>query len=91
MIEKAILSTAECSDLCGKSIIFEELVALYGGSILKPLRTLPNGSQNWAKHVVLATIAKAQAEGTLHDRPKVDAALTRLRASKAARSPAASS
>ena len=83
MIEKFILTTKECHELCGKEIIFDELVALYGERILKPLRTLPNGSQNWSKAVVIATIHLAQSEGHLLDRPKVEKALEKLRASKA--------
>ena len=77
--EKAILTTAECGDYCGREIIFEELLAVYGHRILKPLRTLGNGSQTWSRTVVLATIALAQAEGKLNDRPLVEAALKQYR------------
>ena len=89
-IEKAILSTKECHEFCGKEIIFEELVAIYGSRILKPLRTLANGSQNWSKAVILGAINLAQSDGSLLDRPRVETALEKMRASKPARSQAAS-
>ena len=82
MLEKAVLSTAECNELCGKQIIFEELLALYGSTILKPLRALPNGSHNWSKVVVLATINLAQSEGSLLNREKVETALKKRAAQK---------
>ena len=84
MIEKHILSTKECHELCGKEIIFDELVAIYGRRLLKPIRTMPNGSQNWSKAVVIATIQVAQSEGSLLDRPRVEAALRAMQASKPA-------
>jgi hypothetical protein len=78
-LPKAIISTAEASELCGKAVIFEELLAIYP-TLLKPIRTLANGLQNWSTEVVIAAIRKAQAEGALLDRPKVELALLQLRA-----------
>ena len=86
-ITKAIISTAEAGDLCGKAVIFEELLAIYGTTILKPIRTLPNGLQNWSTEVVQAAIRKAQSEGALIDRTAVEAALTRYRARTARKVP----
>lgn len=80
--DKILLTTAEAGEVCGREIIFEELLALYGNTLLKPLRTLSNGAQTWDKRVILAVISKAQSEGTLNDRPRVDAALIKFRASR---------
>jgi len=83
-IEKAVLSTKECHTYCGSETIFEELEAIYGHRILRPLRTLPNHSRTWARHVVAATITLAQSEGILNDRPKVEIALEKLRSRRRA-------
>lgn len=80
--DKIIITSEEAAELCGREIIFEELRALYGSTILKPLRTLPNGSSTWSTAVVKATVAKAQSDGSLNDRSKVDAALKLFRASR---------
>jgi len=82
-LTKAIISTAEAGDLCGKAVIFEELLAIYP-TFLKPIRTLSSGLQNWSTEVVIAAIRKAQSEGALLDRAKVELALTQLRARTAA-------
>jgi hypothetical protein len=82
MIEPIILSTADCQKLCGSAVIFSELLAIYGNRILKPLRTLPNGSQSWSRPVIIATIALAQSEGSLQDRPRVEAALAKTSIAK---------
>jgi hypothetical protein len=86
MIEPIILSTADCHKFCGSAVIFSELLAIYGNRILKPLRTLPNGSQSWSRPVVLATIALAQSEGSLTDRPRVEAALAKASMAKSIKS-----
>jgi hypothetical protein len=76
------LTTAEAGKRCadrGGAVIFEELQALYETRGLRPLRTLPNGQQHWSTETVITTIRLAQAEGSLNDRPKVDAALAAWR------------
>lgn len=80
--DKAVLSTKECHTYCGSEAIFEELEAIYGGTKLKPLRTLSNNSRTWSKNVVQGIVNLAQSEGILNDRARVEKALEQLRASK---------
>ena len=79
----AVLSTAECHHYVGGRPIFEELLAVYGTKILKPLRTTPRGDQTWLREVVEATLRCANSEGILSDRPRVEAALQQWRARRA--------
>lgn len=80
--DKAVLTSKECHIYCGSETIFEELEAIYGSRLLKPMRTLTNNSRTWSKAVVLGVINLAQSEGVLNDRPRVEKALEQLRASK---------
>lgn len=80
--DKAVLSTKECATFCGSEAIFEELEAIYGTTLLKPLRTLSNNSRTWSKTVVLGVLNKAQSEGVLNDRCLVEKALENLRTKK---------
>jgi hypothetical protein len=91
--DKMVLSTAEVGKICGNAMIFDELLAFYSASFLKPLRTLSNGAQTWDRRVILAAIAKAQSEGILNDREKVQDALAKYKAKRptSLKDPAASS
>lgn len=80
--DKAVFSTKECAVFCGSEAIFEELEAIYGATLLKPLRTMPNNSRTWSKVVVMGVLNKAQSEGVLNDRPTVEKAVEHLRARK---------
>jgi hypothetical protein len=82
----AVLSTSECYDYVGGRPIFEELQALYG-RMLKPLRTTPRGDQTWLRETVEAVLRAAASEGSLSDRPRVEAALREWRQRRAATRP----
>lgn len=78
----SVLSTTEAQEYVGGKPVWDELEAVYGDTNLRPLRTLANGKQSWSREVIDGVLRKAQAEGTLNDRPRVDAALAKRRERK---------
>ena len=69
----AVLSTKQCHDYVGGSLVWQELLAAHG-DILKPLRTVARGDSYWQRETVDGALRVAQAMGTLlyvHTHPPV--------------------
>jgi hypothetical protein len=64
----AVLAAKQCYDYCGGQPIFEELLAAHG-DMLKPCRTTPRGDAFYRRATLDATIAVAEAQGTLIAEP----------------------
>jgi hypothetical protein len=84
ILTPSVLSTTEAHEYVGGKPVWDELEAVYGDKHLRPLRTLANGKQSWSREVIDGVLRKAQAEETLNDRPRVEAALAKRRAQREA-------
>lgn len=80
----AVMKTSLCQEYVGGKPEWEELVALYGETLLRPLRTTGT-NQSFSRRTVDAVLIKAEADGFLNDRGKVDEALAKLRKKRMAR------
>lgn len=79
MIQPSILSTKEAHEYVGGIKIWQELLALYHKTHLKPFRTMPRGDQFWTVAKIDAVVRIADMEGALNDRRKVEKALEEFR------------
>ena len=72
----AVLSTIECHGYVKSKPVWDELEAIYGDKHLRPLRSTSK-NKSYLRETIDKVLRLAESEGTLLNRPLVEAAMKR--------------